>query len=104
MTSDSLRLLSPLCHAVNHLLAQEPWARQKLLAHRGKTAAVDIGVATLRLRVTADGLVETAQKDAVSDVTIRINCATTSNGLPSALKNCKANAEIVDMKVRIKCY
>ena len=72
MTSDSLRLLSPLCHAVNHLLAQEPWARQKLLAHRGKTAAVDIGVATLRLRVTADGLVETAQKDAVSDVTIRI--------------------------------
>ena len=72
MTPDSLRLLIPLCQTINHLLAQEPWAQQKLLAHRGKTAAVDIGVAILRLRVAADGLVETAQQDAVSDVMIRI--------------------------------
>lgn len=72
MTPDSLHLLSPLCIAVNHLLAQEPWAQQKLLAHRGKTAAVDIGVAVLRLHVAGDGLVEAAQQDAVSDVTIRV--------------------------------
>lgn len=72
MTPDSFHLLVPLCHAVNHLLAQEQWAQQKLLAHGGKTAAVDIGVATFRLRVAADGLVEPARHDAVSDVTIRI--------------------------------
>jgi ubiquinone biosynthesis protein UbiJ len=72
MTPDPLTLLSPLCHAINHLLAQESWACEKLLAHRGKTAAVDIGIATLRLRVTAGGMVETAEKDAVSDVTIKI--------------------------------
>jgi ubiquinone biosynthesis protein UbiJ len=72
MTPDSPRLPNPLCHAINHLLAQEPWAQQKLLAHRGKTAVVDFGAAVLRLRVAADGMVEAAERDAVSDVTIRI--------------------------------
>jgi ubiquinone biosynthesis protein UbiJ len=52
--------LIPLCHAINHLLAQEPWAQQKLLAHSGKTAAIDTGMLVLRLRVTADGFVEAA--------------------------------------------
>jgi ubiquinone biosynthesis protein UbiJ len=76
--------LIPLCHAINHLLAQEPWAQQKLLAHGGKTAAIDTGMLVLRLRVTADGFVEAADhvgddagKDAsseaaASDVTIKI--------------------------------
>ncbi|RXZ34044.1 sterol-binding protein [Oxalobacteraceae bacterium CAVE-383] len=72
MTPDSLHLLAPLCHAINHLLAQEPWARQKLLAHCGKTAAIDMGALTLRLRVTVDGMVEAAEKEAASDVTIRL--------------------------------
>jgi ubiquinone biosynthesis protein UbiJ len=74
MTPDSLRPLAPLCHAINHLLAQEPWAQQKLLAHSGKTATVDIGVMALRLRVTADGMVETVERNSetASDVTIRI--------------------------------
>jgi ubiquinone biosynthesis protein UbiJ len=63
---------NPLSHAINHLLAQEPWAQQKLLAHRGKTAAIDTGVLTLRLRVGADGMVEAADDDAASDVTIKV--------------------------------
>ena len=68
--------LIPLCHAINHLLAQEPWAQQTLRAHSGKTAAIDTGVLVLRLRVTADGFVEAgddAGKDAAaSDVAIKI--------------------------------
>jgi ubiquinone biosynthesis protein UbiJ len=63
--------LIPLCRAINHLLAQEPWAQQKLQEHRGKTAAIDAGVLVLRLRVTADGFVEAddnAGKDASNDV------------------------------------
>ena len=63
---------NPLPHAINHLLAQEPWAQQKLLAHRGKTAAIDVGVLVLRLRVAADGSLEAADDAVASDVTIRI--------------------------------
>ncbi|HEY4072420.1 MAG TPA: sterol-binding protein [Herbaspirillum sp.] len=63
--------LIPLCHAINHLLVQEPWAQQTLLAHGGKTAAIDTGALVLRLRVTADGFVEAgddAGKDAAGEV------------------------------------
>src|SRR5471030_578631 len=61
-------LLTPVAATINHLLAQEPWARQALLPHAGKVAVIDTGVAVLRLRVTADGMV-----DAAARVTIRIN-------------------------------
>src|SRR5471032_360825 len=61
-------LLTPVAATINHLLAQEPWARQALLPHAGKVAVIDTGVAVLRLRVTADGMVDTAPA-----VTIRIN-------------------------------
>src|SRR5471032_3398127 len=65
-------LLTPVAATINHLLAQEPWARQALLPHAGKVAVIDAGVAVLRLRVTADGMVETAPADAEARVTIRI--------------------------------
>jgi ubiquinone biosynthesis accessory factor UbiJ len=78
--------LAPLCHAINHLLAQEPWAQQKLLAHRGKTAAIDIGVLVLRLRVTADGFVEAGDDDVASDVTIKIKLS----DLPLLAANAKS--------------
>src|SRR5471032_1494234 len=45
-------LLTPVAATINHLLAQEPWARQALLPHAGKVAVIDTGVAVLRLRVT----------------------------------------------------
>src|SRR5471030_135267 len=66
-------LLTPVAATINHLLAQEPWARQALLPHAGKVAVIDTGVAVLRLRVTADGMVDTAPADAAARVTIRIN-------------------------------
>src|SRR5471030_2856303 len=56
-------LLTPVAATINHLLAQEPWARQTLLPHAGKVACIDAGVAVLRLRVTVDGMVETEPAD-----------------------------------------
>lgn len=62
----------PASAVINHLLAQEPWARRELQRHAGKVAAIDAGVASLRLRVTADGLLEAAPAEAMASVTIRI--------------------------------
>jgi ubiquinone biosynthesis protein UbiJ len=66
---------SVLPAAINHLLAQEPWARDKLVAHAGKVACIDAGLMVVRLKVTADGLVETASAEQPANVTIRIKLA-----------------------------
>lgn len=58
--------------AINHLLAQEPWAKKKLVAHAGKIACMDAGLINVRLKVAADGLLEAADTDTVPNVTIRI--------------------------------
>jgi len=58
--------------AINHLLAQEPWARQELQRHAGKIACIDAGSAALRLRVTADGYLEAAPAEEAARVTIRV--------------------------------
>jgi ubiquinone biosynthesis protein UbiJ len=58
--------------AINHLLAQEPWARQELQRHSGKIACIDAGSIALRLRVTADGMLEAAPADEPARVTIRV--------------------------------
>src|SRR5471032_3010123 len=65
-------LLTPVAATINHLLAQEPWARQTLLPHAGKVACIDAGAVALRLRVTADGMAEIALADAEPAVTIRV--------------------------------
>ncbi len=63
---------APASAAINHLLAQEPWARLQLRLHAGKVACIDAGAVALRLRVTADGMVEAAPADAPARVTIRV--------------------------------
>lgn len=72
----SSSLLSPLLTALiaslNHLLAQEPAARQQLARHLGKLAVIDAGAVLLRLRATGDGYVDAAPPEAVADVTIRV--------------------------------
>lgn len=62
---------SPISAAINHLLAQENWARAKLARHAGKVACFDAGVMTVNLRVAADGMVQAASADAPTNVTIR---------------------------------
>ncbi|MFZ6692003.1 ubiquinone biosynthesis accessory factor UbiJ [Undibacterium sp. SXout20W] len=57
---------------INHLLAQEKWARDKLMSHSGKIACIDVQIMQIRLKVGADGLLENADADLTSDVTIRV--------------------------------
>lgn len=60
----------PIAAVINHLLAPEPWAREKLARHAGKVALFDAGLLSLRLKAAADGMVEEAG-DGTPDVTIR---------------------------------
>jgi ubiquinone biosynthesis protein UbiJ len=61
--------------AINHLLAQETWARTKLLAHAGKLACFDVGMVVIRLKVAADGMLEAGAETDLPTVTIRVNMA-----------------------------
>ncbi len=65
-------LSMPAAATVNHLLAQESWARTELKLHAGKVAVIDASPAVLRLRVAPDGMVEAAGSDAAAAVTIRL--------------------------------
>ena len=62
----------PAAATVNHLLAQEPWARQELKQYAGKVAAIEVTPVSLRLRVAADGMVESAPSGVEPSVTIRL--------------------------------
>jgi len=70
------RTLSATASAtINHLLAQEDWARTALRRHTGKLACIDTGHLQVRLRVAADGLLEAGEPDAVPSVTIHVKLA-----------------------------
>ncbi|MFD2365505.1 SCP2 domain-containing protein [Pseudoduganella sp. GCM10020061] len=58
--------------AINHLLAQEAWARDSLALHAGKEALVDAGAFSVRLRVARDGMVQASNTEAPASVTIRV--------------------------------
>lgn len=75
--------MTPVVASINHLLTQEPWARQQLTLHVGKLACIDVGALKLRLRVTGDGMLETAPPDAAANVTIRLKLS----DLPLILQN-----------------
>jgi len=67
--------MAPAAAAINHLLAQEAWARDALAMHAGKEACIDASTITLRMRVTADGMVETSNSEEPANVTIRVKLA-----------------------------
>jgi len=60
---------------INHLLADEAWARASLQRHAGKLAVIDTGHLALRLLVAADGLLEAGTLDAAPNVTIHVKLA-----------------------------
>ena len=62
----------PFSPFINHLLAQESWARDKLLPHAGKIACIDAEALQLRLQVGADGLLEDADAQHAAAVTIHL--------------------------------
>ncbi len=57
---------------INHLLAPEAWARDKLRQHAGKLVHIDLELFAVRLKVSADGMVEGASADAAPNVKISI--------------------------------
>lgn len=67
--------MAPAAAAINHLLAQEAWARDALAMHAGKEACIDASTIMLRIRVTADGMVETSNSEEPANVTIRVKLA-----------------------------
>ncbi|WP_173830605.1 ubiquinone biosynthesis accessory factor UbiJ [Herminiimonas arsenitoxidans] len=81
MTSFSPAYIFPA--AINHLLAQEAWARAKLMPHAGKIAVLDGGVLAMRLKVTSDGMLEAAMADEAPTVTIRMQLS----DLPLIMQN-----------------
>ncbi|MES2931922.1 MAG: SCP2 sterol-binding domain-containing protein [Pseudomonadota bacterium] len=72
-------LFNGLTTAINHVLADEPWARARLAAHVGKVACFDAGVVNIKLTVTADSLLQAlayaTASEAVPDVTIKAKLA-----------------------------
>ncbi len=68
-------LSAPAVATINHLLAQEAWARDALRLHAGKEACIDTGHLQLRLRVARDGMFETSQDERPANVTIRVKLA-----------------------------
>ena len=67
----------PALAAINHLLAQEAWARAALARHAGKEARIDTGVLELRMHVAADGMLEASRNEdgGPAGVTIRVKLA-----------------------------
>jgi len=68
-------LAMPAAAVINHLLAQEEWARKALARHAGKHVCIDTGPARLCLRVAADGMLEAGEHAENADVTIRVKLA-----------------------------
>jgi ubiquinone biosynthesis protein UbiJ len=63
---------APAVAAINHLLAQEAWARDALMLHAGKVALIDAGSVALRMRVTRDGMLDAGAGETPANVTIRL--------------------------------
>ncbi|MDM5176149.1 SCP2 sterol-binding domain-containing protein [Massilia sp. DJPM01] len=71
-------LMAPAIAAINHLLAQEAWARDALALHSGKVACIDASGIALRLLVSRDGMVEAGPAGSAEEgasVTIRVKLA-----------------------------
>ena len=79
-------LATPAVATINHLLAQEAWARESLMRHAGKEACIDLGKGghlALRLRVARDGMLEPGTDQSPANVTIRVKLT----DLPLILQN-----------------
>ena len=82
-----LTLMTPVIATINHLLAQEPWARQQLAVHAGKLACIDTGAVALRLRVDSAGMLEWAPGTAPADVPANVTIRVKLSDLPLILQN-----------------
>lgn len=76
-------VLGPLLTSVNHLLEQEPWAREQLQTHTGKLACLATEIMEFKVVVAKGGMLSAAFDDALADVTIRVKMA----DLPLIMQN-----------------
>jgi len=83
MFPSSAMLATPAVATINHLLAQEAWARESLVRHAGKEACIDTGHLELRLRVARDGMLEPGTAEGPANVIIRVKLT----DLPLILQN-----------------
>jgi ubiquinone biosynthesis protein UbiJ len=82
-TSPQRGLTASAVATINHLLAQEAWARDTLMRRAGKTACIDLGHVRLCMRVARDGMLEAAGSEDTPDVTIHVKLS----DLPLILQN-----------------
>lgn len=64
--------LAPVAATINHLLAQEPWAREALRQNAGKVVCIDASPVVVRLQATSDGYADVAASDTAANVTIKV--------------------------------
>ncbi|HEX5392179.1 MAG TPA: SCP2 sterol-binding domain-containing protein [Rhodocyclaceae bacterium] len=62
----------PVLFALNHLLGQSGWARDRLKDFAGRSARLGVGPMGLHLAISDDGLFVAAAGEAASDVTINL--------------------------------
>lgn len=65
-------LHTPFLAAINHLLADEAWARAKLQAHAGKVVKLDLSSFAIVLQAATDGLFQVAPAGVEPDVSLSI--------------------------------
>lgn len=80
-----LSLMTPVIATINHLLAQEPWARQQLALHAGKVACIDTGAVALRMRVDSAGMLEAAPTTA--EIQANVTIGVKLSDVPLILQN-----------------
>lgn len=69
MSFDAIRLL---LSGLNHLLRSEPWAPERLRAHRGAHVALEAGPVVLRLCIDGEGLFQHSEPNSPVDVTLQL--------------------------------
>ncbi|MDX3906876.1 MAG: SCP2 sterol-binding domain-containing protein [Pigmentiphaga sp.] len=69
----SLNPSTAAVRVLDTLLLREPWARERLRPHAGKTACLVAGGVRLSLTITQHGMLEVAAPEAVPDVTLTVD-------------------------------
>ncbi len=86
-----------LPQAINHLLKQEPWAREKLLPYAGKTLKLVVSPFDLSLSVTEEGYAELAKPEAEHAVRIELPLSAlpqiVMQGRPAAMRQMKLEGD-----------
>jgi ubiquinone biosynthesis protein UbiJ len=82
--------------AINHLLEAETWARDKLLAHAGKTAVIRVASFDFSFVIDASGLIAAAPAPAEPQLEVRLapaSLAAALRGEESALKSAEIRGD-----------